>query len=197
MSNSLRPHGHGFFQARILDFTAIPFSRGSFWPRVWTQISCIADRFFTVWVTREAQHSVHFICSVMSDWDRLGPDAMILVFWMLSFKPAFSQSFIFIKRRFNSSSLSALRVVSSAYLRSLIFLSAMLIPACVSYSLEFLMMYSACKFNKQGDQSHHFMANKWKQWQTFFSWAPKALQMVTVAMKLKDACSLKEKLWPT
>ena len=32
---------------------------------------------------------------------------------------------------------------------------------------------------------------------TLFSWAPKSLQMVTAAMKLKDACSLEEKLWPT
>ena len=38
---------------------------------------------------------------------------------------------------------------------------------------------------------------KWKQWQTSFSWAPKSMQMVTVAMKWKDACSLKEKLRPT
>ena len=38
---------------------------------------------------------------------------------------------------------------------------------------------------------------KWKQWQTLFSWAPKSLQMVSVAMKLKDFCSLEEKLWPT
>ena len=37
----------------------------------------------------------------------------------------------------------------------------------------------------------------WKQWKTLFSWAPKSLQMVTAAMKLKDACSLEEKLWPT
>ena len=37
---------------------------------------------------------------------------------------------------------------------------------------------------------------KWKQWQILFSWAPKALQMVTIAMKLKDTCSLEEKLWP-
>ena len=37
---------------------------------------------------------------------------------------------------------------------------------------------------------------QWKQWQTLFSWAPKSLQMVTVAMKLKDACSLEEKFWP-
>ena len=36
---------------------------------------------------------------------------------------------------------------------------------------------------------------KWKQWQISFSWAPKSLQMVTAVMKLKDACSLEEKLW--
>ena len=48
----------------------------------------------------------------------MGPDAMILVFWMLSFKPTFSlSSFTFIKRLFSSSSLSAMRLVSSAYLR--------------------------------------------------------------------------------
>ena len=51
----------------------------------------------------------------------MGPDAMIFVFWMLSFKPTFSlSSFTFIKRLFSSSSLSAIRVVSSAYLRLLI-----------------------------------------------------------------------------
>ena len=37
---------------------------------------------------------------------------------------------------------------------------------------------------------------KWKQWQTLFSWAPKSLRTVTAAMKLKDACSLEEKLKP-
>ena len=36
-----------------------------------------------------------------------------------------------------------------------------------------------------------------EQWQTLFSWAPKSLQMVTAAMKLKDAYSLEGKLWPT
>ena len=35
-----------------------------------------------------------------------------------------------------------------------------------------------------------------EQWQTLFFWAPKSLQMVTAAMKLKDACSLEEKLGP-
>ena len=50
-----------------------------------------------------------------------GPDAMILVFWILSFKSAFSLSFTFINRLFSSSSLSAIKLVSSAYLRLLIF----------------------------------------------------------------------------
>ena len=71
------------------------------------------------------------------------------VFWMLSFKPTFSlPSFTFIKRLFSSSSLSTIRVVSSAYLRLLIFLPAILIPACASSSPAFLMMYSAHKLNK-------------------------------------------------
>ena len=82
----------------------------------------------------------------------MGPDAMILVFWMLSFKPTFSlSSFTFIKKLFSSSSLSAIGVVSSAYLRLLIFLWTILIPACASSSLAFYMIYSAYKLNKQGD----------------------------------------------
>ena len=82
----------------------------------------------------------------------MGPDAMILVFWMLSFKLTYSlSSYTFIKRLFSSSSLSAIRVVSSAYLRLLIFLPAILIPACASSSPAFLMMYSAYKLNNQGD----------------------------------------------
>ena len=47
---------------------------------------------------------------------------------------------------------------------------------------------------------HHFLANRWKQWkqwETLLFWPPKSLQTVTAAMKLKDACSLEEKLWPT
>ena len=82
----------------------------------------------------------------------MGTDAMIFVFWMLSFKPTFSlSSFTFIKRLLSSSSLSAIRVVSSAYLRLLIFLPAILIPACASSSPAFLKMYSACKLKNQGD----------------------------------------------
>ena len=45
---------HRILQARTLEWVAIPFSRGSSRPRDWTWVSCIAGRFFTVWVTREA-----------------------------------------------------------------------------------------------------------------------------------------------
>ena len=45
--------------------------------------------------------------------------------------------------------------------------------------------------------SRQVMGKQWKQWQTLFFGAPKSLQMMTAAMKLKDTCSLEEKLWPT
>ena len=60
-------------------------------------------------------------------------------------------SFTFIKRLFSSYSLSAIRVVSSAYLRLLIFLPTILVTTCASFHLAFRMMYSAYKLNKQGD----------------------------------------------
>ena len=82
----------------------------------------------------------------------MGLDAVILVFWIFSYKPGFSLcSFTFIKRLFSSFSLSAIRVVSSAHLRLWIILLAILVPACASSSPAFLVMYSAYKLNKQGD----------------------------------------------
>ena len=96
----------------------------------------------------------------------MGPDAMILVFWMLNFKPGFSlSSFTFIKRLFSSSSLSAIRVVSSAYLRLLIFLPPFLIPTCVASSLALQIIYSSYKLNKRGDsiQTWHTPFPIWNQ----------------------------------
>ena len=85
-------------------------------------------------------------------WSQAGWFLQFHSSWMLSFKPTFSlSSFTFIKRLFSSSSLSAITVVSSAYLRLLIFLPAILIPACASSSWAFLMMCSAYKLNKQSD----------------------------------------------
>ena len=45
---------HGILQERLVQWVAIPFSKGSSWPRDQTQVSCIAGRFFTIWTTREA-----------------------------------------------------------------------------------------------------------------------------------------------
>ena len=67
MSDSLRPLNcslpgssiRGIFQARILEWVAISFSRGSSLPRDWTRVFCILDRHFTVWATRE-------VCNVKS-----------------------------------------------------------------------------------------------------------------------------------
>ena len=49
------PLSMGILQARILDWVAFPFSRGSSQPRDQTQVSCIAGRNFNSWATREAQ----------------------------------------------------------------------------------------------------------------------------------------------
>ena len=91
---------------------------------------------------------------------------MIFILWMLNFKPAFSlSSFTFIRRLFSSSLLSAMRMVTPASLRLLIFLLEILIPVCASSSQAFLMMYSAYKLNKQGDniQLWHIPFLTWSQ----------------------------------
>ena len=63
---------HGIFQARVLEWVAVAFSRGPSWPRDRTQVSCIVGGFFTIWATREILHSQHtsvqmsHICSAHS-----------------------------------------------------------------------------------------------------------------------------------
>ena len=51
---------HGILQARILEWVAMPSSRGSSRPRDWTQVSCIARGFFTIWATREAHYKDYY-----------------------------------------------------------------------------------------------------------------------------------------
>ena len=78
-------------------------------------------------------------------------DAMILIFWVLSYRPRFSlSSFTLIKRFLSSSSLSDIGVIS-VYMRWLMFFMEILILACDSSSLAFCMMYFAYKLNKQDD----------------------------------------------
>ena len=110
--------------------------------------------------------------------EMIEPDAMILCFkcWVLSqlfHFPLSSSS----RGSFSSSSLSAIRVVSSAYLRLLVFPPAILIPACASSSPAFLMMYSAYKLNNQGDNI--------QPWRTPFSFV-----LVLCSMLGSNCCSL-------
>ena len=81
-----------------------------------------------------------------------GPDAMILVFWMLNFKPAFSLSLFHFHReslQFHFAFCHKGRVIYISEI--MVFLPAILIPACASSSPAFRMMYSAYKLNKQVD----------------------------------------------
>ena len=52
---------HGILEARLLEWVAIRFSRGSFWPRDRTWVSCIASKYFTIWGTRQAQRRYDMI----------------------------------------------------------------------------------------------------------------------------------------
>ena len=100
----------------------------------------------------------------MKWWDQM-PWSSISECWV--FSQIFLSPFTFIKRLF-SSLLSVIRVVSSAYLRLLMFLPGILIPACASFSPAFHVMYSTNKLNKQGDNT--------PPWHTPFSiwnWGPK------------------------
>ena len=84
----------------------------------------------------------------MKWWDLL-PQSLFFECWALSQFFSLS-SFTLNKRLLSSSSFSAIRVVSPTYMRLLISLLAILIPACDSSSLPFHMMYTAYKLNKQG-----------------------------------------------
>ena len=64
---------HRILQARILEWLAFPFSRGSSQPRDWTQVSCIAGGFFTSWATREALGPSTPINHQCSSWPNLPP----------------------------------------------------------------------------------------------------------------------------
>ena len=118
--------------------------------QAWALVSCIQPGLVICFSSFRRGHA-NLLCIVPILVYVLPKRALILAFWMLSFKPTFSLSSFTFKRLFSSSSLSAIRVVSSAYLRLLIFLPAILIPACASSSPAFHLMYSAYKFNKQSD----------------------------------------------
>ena len=113
-------------------------------------------------VTKSSRQLVTWTVSPSILHEVMGPVAMILVFWMLSLKPTFSPS-SFTFKRLLTSSLSAIRVVSSAYLRLLIFLPAVLIPACASSSPAFHKTYSAYRVSLMAQLVKSLPA-MWETW---------------------------------
>ena len=85
VSSSLRLHDcslpsfsiHGSFQARVLEWVAISFFRGSSRPREWTQISCIAGRRFTLWASREDSHYSLGLAQIHVYWDGMQSNLLI------------------------------------------------------------------------------------------------------------------------
>ena len=57
----------GILQARILEWVTIPFSRGSFWPRDQTWVSCITGSFFTIWATRKTSWNAVLGCNLQNN----------------------------------------------------------------------------------------------------------------------------------
>ena len=80
LSSSSSRSVHGIPQARILQWVAISFSRGSSWPRDWTWVSHIVGRLFTDWVTREDYPCLRYIISAWSPVEEFG-----FLFWIQRF----------------------------------------------------------------------------------------------------------------
>ena len=126
-----------------------------------------------LWSSKKIKSDTVSTVSPSISHEVMGPDAMILVFWMLSFKPTFSHyPFTFIKRFFSSSSLSYIKVVSSPYLSLLIFLPAILSSACASFSQYQLnkIYYICCKFvSKERNLLWRNFEKRKCKWEEFLS----------------------------
>ena len=96
---------HGILQARILEWVAIPFSRGSSRPRGWTQAFCIVGCFFTVWVTRETPFAIGTCSISMSSWGGLGSWRSVCMSYFGLFLPLALPHYLWITPLGNSGGL--------------------------------------------------------------------------------------------
>ena len=144
------------WMASLTQWTWVCVNSGSWW---WTWRPGVlrfkgSQRVGHDWATDWSENKVchSFYCfPIYLPWSH-GTRCLDLSFLNVELKANFFTLLLtFIRRLCSPSSLSAIRVVSSAYLRLLIFLPAILILACASSSPAFLMMHSAYKLNKQGD----------------------------------------------
>ena len=76
---------HRISQARIMEWVAISYSRGSSWPRDWTQVTCFAGRVFSIWATREALISYHLLHNKLSPnlihWNNNIHYLSVFIYW--------------------------------------------------------------------------------------------------------------------
>ena len=97
---------YGILQARMLEWVAIPFSRGFSWPRNWTWVSCIAGNFFTIWATSEASNVVYLILNKIYSiyfnflFYHLASPIRMYILWVLWFLSNFV--YCYILRNYNS-----------------------------------------------------------------------------------------------
>ena len=127
---------YGILLARILEWVAFPSSRGSSQSRDQTQVSYIASRFFTSGPPGKPKNT--------------GWGSPSLLQWIF-LTQELNQGLLLFRQILDQLSYQGSPVITSAYLRLLIFLPAILIPACASSSPAFHKMYSVYKLNKQGD----------------------------------------------
>ena len=147
----------------------------------------------------------------------MGPDAMILVFWMLSFKPTFHSPLSLSLRGFldyfmlnvGLDEAQAGIKIAGRNINNLMYANDTTFMGESKEELKNLLMEeesekAGLKLNIQ--KTKIMASSSITSWQidgetmetvTLFSWAQKSLQMVIAAMKLKDACWLEEKLWQT
>ena len=173
---------NGIFQAIVLGWIAISFSRGASWPRDQTRVSRTVDRCFTVWATREV---CIVACIVVCSF--CPRQATATVFY-LSISPCYLLD------------LGLVVVIITLTAESKDDLKSLLMKvkeergkAGLKLNIQKTKIMMASITSLHGKQ----MEKRWKQWQSLFSWARKSLQMLTAAMKLEDACSLEQKLWQT
>ena len=91
MATLCNPSGssvHAIFQTSILEWVAIPFSKGSFWSRDEIQVSCTAGRFFTIWATRKPccclDYFIQYSCCEIYSYSYLYQYFIPFYCWMYS-----------------------------------------------------------------------------------------------------------------
>ena len=202
----------GIFQARVLEWVAISFSRESSQPRDQTQVSHIADRRFNIWATRQAHAGQEAAVRTgygTKDSFQIAKgvhQGCILSPCLLNFYTEF------IMRNTGLPEAQAGIKIAGRNINNLRYADDTTLMAECEEELKSLLMKVKGEWKSwlkaqhsenedHGTWSHHFMGNRWVNSGNsvdFIFWgAPKSLQMVTPAMKLKDAYSLEGKLWPT